>query len=236
MSCAKYPFAKSANLDLQSRPFEPGTDEWSRLESALDKLKPLQRKVIVRRFGLDGKAPETFAQIARNLSPSRGYVAQVSNRALRELACQLRRIPPSRLAGTNAVDLRSISIDDLDMSVRSYNCLKNASIETLYDLAGASEAELLRIKNAGNQCLAELRRVLAEHGLAFSSERSSTSARPHGSPRSKLAERLDALTAMLSPPLSPSVRAKVEPREDLDSEFRRLVAETHKPDDDERAS
>jgi hypothetical protein len=233
---AKYPFAKSANLDLQSRPFEPGTDEWSRLESALDKLKPFRRQVIVRRFGLDGKAPETFAQIARNLSLSRSYVAEVSNRALRELVRQLRWIPPSRLAGKNAMDLRSISIDDLALSVRSYNCLKNASIETLYDLAGASEAELLKIKNFGVQCLAELRRVLAKHGLAFSSERPSTSARPHGSPRSLVEMRLDALTARLFPPLSPSVRAEVEPREDLDSEFRRLVAETHKPDDDERAS
>jgi hypothetical protein len=235
MSGAKYPFAKSANLDLKSRPFEPGTDEWSRLESALEKLKPFRRQVIVRRFGLDGKAPETFAQIARNLSLSRGYVAQVSTRALRELVRQLRWIPPSRLAGANAIDLRSISVNDLDLSVRSYNCLKNASIETLYDIAGVSEAELLKLRNFGVQCLAELRRVLAEHGLAFSSERSSTLARPHRSPRS-LAERLDALTARLFPPLPPSVRAEVEPREDLDSEFRRLVAETHKPDDDEKAS
>ncbi len=57
------------------------------------------------------------------------------------------------------------SIDELDLSVRSANCLKNADIHTLRDLVRRSEREMLETKNFGKKSLDEVQEVLAEFGL-----------------------------------------------------------------------
>jgi DNA-directed RNA polymerase subunit alpha len=57
------------------------------------------------------------------------------------------------------------SVDELELTVRSYNCLKNANIRTLRDLVTKTEEQLLRTKNFGRKSLAEITEVLAEMGL-----------------------------------------------------------------------
>jgi DNA-directed RNA polymerase subunit alpha len=59
------------------------------------------------------------------------------------------------------------SVDELELSVRSYNCLKNANIKTIYDLVTKSEAEMLKTKNFGRKSLNEIKDILAEMGLAL---------------------------------------------------------------------
>jgi len=59
------------------------------------------------------------------------------------------------------------SVDELGLSVRSYNCLKNANIRTIRDLVQKSEAEMLKTKNFGKKSLMEIREVLAEMGLTL---------------------------------------------------------------------
>ena len=59
------------------------------------------------------------------------------------------------------------SIDELDLSVRSANCLKNANIHTLRDLVARTEKDMLETKNFGRKSLEEVQEVLAEHGLEF---------------------------------------------------------------------
>ncbi len=59
------------------------------------------------------------------------------------------------------------SIDELDLSVRSANCLKNANIHTLRDLVARSEKDMLETKNFGRKSLEEVQDVLREHGLSF---------------------------------------------------------------------
>ncbi|RMH15605.1 MAG: DNA-directed RNA polymerase subunit alpha [Acidobacteria bacterium] len=59
------------------------------------------------------------------------------------------------------------SIDELDLSVRSANCLKNANIHTLRDLVRKSEKEMLETKNFGKKSLEELQEVLGKLGLQF---------------------------------------------------------------------
>ncbi|MEM6797464.1 MAG: DNA-directed RNA polymerase subunit alpha [Acidobacteriota bacterium] len=59
------------------------------------------------------------------------------------------------------------SIDELDLSVRSANCLKNANIHTLRDLVRRSEREMLETKNFGKKSLEELQDVLGKLGLGF---------------------------------------------------------------------
>jgi len=58
-------------------------------------------------------------------------------------------------------------VDDLELSVRSANCLKEAKIRTIADLVSREESEMLRFKNFGRKSLTELNEVLGEHGLGF---------------------------------------------------------------------
>jgi len=62
------------------------------------------------------------------------------------------------------------SIDELDLSVRSANCLKNANIHTLRDLVRRSEKDMLETKNFGKKSLEELQELLSKLGLSFSME------------------------------------------------------------------
>ena len=59
------------------------------------------------------------------------------------------------------------SLDDFDLSVRTSNCLKNASIATVGDLIARSEREILEIKNFGKKSLEELQELLGRLGLSF---------------------------------------------------------------------
>jgi len=59
------------------------------------------------------------------------------------------------------------SIDDLGLSVRSLNSLKNSNIRTLSDLVNYTEEELLKVKNVGEKALQEIGSILREHELNF---------------------------------------------------------------------
>ena len=61
--------------------------------------------------------------------------------------------------------LLSRNIDELDLSVRSANCLKNARIHTLRDLVRRSEGEMLETKNFGKKSLDEVTEILGQLGL-----------------------------------------------------------------------
>jgi DNA-directed RNA polymerase subunit alpha len=59
------------------------------------------------------------------------------------------------------------SVDDLELSVRSYNCLKNANIRTIGELVQKTEAEMLKTKNFGRKSLNEIKEILASMGLSL---------------------------------------------------------------------
>ncbi len=61
-------------------------------------------------------------------------------------------------------------IDDLNLSVRSANCLRNANINTVGDLVVRSEKEMLETKNFGRKSLNEIQKVLDRMGLSFGME------------------------------------------------------------------
>lgn len=64
-------------------------------------------------------------------------------------------------------DLLDRSVDELELSVRSYNCLKNADIRTIRDLVHRSEDEMLDTKNFGKKSLTEIKDMLHGMGLDF---------------------------------------------------------------------
>ena len=59
------------------------------------------------------------------------------------------------------------SVDELELSVRSQNCLQNANIKTIGDLVQKTEAEMLKTKNFGRKSLKEIKEILAEMGLSL---------------------------------------------------------------------
>lgn len=59
------------------------------------------------------------------------------------------------------------SIDELELSVRSYNCLKRANINTVGELIGRSEEDMMKVRNLGHKSLEEVKAKLMELGLGF---------------------------------------------------------------------
>lgn len=65
------------------------------------------------------------------------------------------------------VEHLSKNIDELELSVRSYNCLKNANIRTIGELVSRTEQEMLKTKNFGRKSLQEIKEILASMELHF---------------------------------------------------------------------
>ena len=63
--------------------------------------------------------------------------------------------------------LLETSIDDMELSVRAYNCLKRASINNVQDLVNKSENEMMKIRNLGRKSLKEVMDKIKEMGLSF---------------------------------------------------------------------
>ena len=59
------------------------------------------------------------------------------------------------------------SVEELELSVRSYNCLKNANIQTIGELVQKTEAEMLKTKNFGRKSLNEIKEILSSMGLSL---------------------------------------------------------------------
>ena len=60
-----------------------------------------------------------------------------------------------------------MTIDDLDLSVRSYNCLKRAALNTVADLTAKSEEDMMKVRNLGRKSLKEIKEKLEDMGLGF---------------------------------------------------------------------
>ena len=63
-----------------------------------------------------------------------------------------------------------MNIDELELSVRSYNCLKRAGINTVGDLIGKSEDDMMKVRNLGRKSLDEVIGKLASLGFKLSKE------------------------------------------------------------------
>src|SRR5690606_38220818 len=59
------------------------------------------------------------------------------------------------------------SIEELELSVRSYNCLEAAGIKTIRDLVQKTESEMLKYRNFGRKSLTEIKTILKNMGLSF---------------------------------------------------------------------
>ena len=63
--------------------------------------------------------------------------------------------------------LLEMTVEELDLSVRSYNCLNRAGINTLAELTRRTEEDMMKVRNLGKKSLAEVKEKLAELGLSL---------------------------------------------------------------------
>ena len=70
-------------------------------------------------------------------------------------------------AETQRDKVMEMTIDDMDLSVRSYNCLKRANINTVEDLISKTEEEMMKVRNLGRKSLEEVLNKMAELGLSL---------------------------------------------------------------------
>ena len=107
-------------------------------------------------------APEEALSLAAMLLRDQLGIFTHAEESMREEA------PAAQSEELSTLDkLLAKSIDELDLSVRSANCLKNANIHTLRDLVRRAEKEMLETKNFGKKSLEELQDVLGKLGLSF---------------------------------------------------------------------
>jgi DNA-directed RNA polymerase subunit alpha len=66
-----------------------------------------------------------------------------------------------------------MSIEEMDLSVRSFNCLKRANINTVEDLISRSGEDMIKVRNLGRKSLEEVQNKLAMMGLSLASDSSS---------------------------------------------------------------
>ena len=66
--------------------------------------------------------------------------------------------------GNKVLDM---TIEELDLSVRSSNCLKRAGIQTVQELASKTEDDMIKVRNLGKKSLKEVKEKLNELGLGF---------------------------------------------------------------------
>jgi DNA-directed RNA polymerase subunit alpha len=83
-----------------------------------------------------------------------------------EEAPDVEAAPPERMV-TGRNENLDRSVEELELSVRSYNCLKNANITTIRELVQKTEPEMLKTKNFGRKSLNEIKEILATMGLSL---------------------------------------------------------------------
>ena len=73
-------------------------------------------------------------------------------------------------AETQRDKVLELTIEELDLSVRSFNCLKRANINTVEDLISKTEDEMMKVRNLGRKSLEEVINKLAMMGLSLASD------------------------------------------------------------------
>jgi DNA-directed RNA polymerase subunit alpha len=71
---------------------------------------------------------------------------------------------------THKEKMLEMTIEELDLSVRSYNCLKRAGINTVQELTDRSEADMMKVRNLGRKSLEEVKVKLTDLGLSLRKE------------------------------------------------------------------
>lgn len=132
------------------------------VESASFKTTTQYDRLIIEVWTDESISPQkALAQAAKILSDYFSLVSELET----EVASQDSVIKPNTEG--NDKPKSSMMIEDLDLSVRSYNCLKRAGIATVDELTQKSEDEMMKVRNLGKKSLKEVKDKLGDLGLGF---------------------------------------------------------------------
>lgn len=80
---------------------------------------------------------------------------------------EIKQPPKPRVEPDDLERIMRMTIEDLDLSVRSFNCLKRANINTVRDLTSKTEEDMMKVRNLGRKSLEEVKKKLEDLGLAL---------------------------------------------------------------------
>ena len=149
----------------------------SKIEEDLSNLTEREREVLKMRSGLYYNKPYTLEEVGKELGVTRERIRQIEAKAIRKIYYywqrkkrlqefnQANEISKEVITEAKKTKVNNMPIEVLDLSVRSYNCLKRANINTVGELTLKTEKELMRIRNLGRKSLKEIIQKLEERGL-----------------------------------------------------------------------
>ncbi|MBQ6884586.1 MAG: DNA-directed RNA polymerase subunit alpha [Clostridia bacterium] len=113
---------------------------WTNGSIKADEAVSMSAKILIEHF-------ELFLNLSESISESQSIMAETKD--------------------TAASKVLDLTIDELDLSVRSFNCLKRAGINTVEDLINKSEMDMMKVRNLGRKSLEEVIAKLASFGFAL---------------------------------------------------------------------
>ncbi|MBR4847142.1 MAG: DNA-directed RNA polymerase subunit alpha, partial [Phascolarctobacterium sp.] len=113
---------------------------WTDGSIKADEAVSMSAKILIEHF-------ELFLNLAEGISETQSIMAETKDNAKEKVL--------------------DLTIDELDLSVRSFNCLKRAGINTVEDLINKSEMDMMKVRNLGRKSLEEVIAKLASFGFAL---------------------------------------------------------------------
>jgi hypothetical protein len=135
-------------------------------DSNWNRLTERQQKVISMRYGINGEDRLTLKQVSEKINRLDGS-GLVSTTTVRNLEYRALRHLRLRSFSPWGVDVftEDTRVENLNLSVRTCNCLRNANIQTVKDLISKTEKELLKSKNFGKKSVNEIKDLLDYYGF-----------------------------------------------------------------------
>jgi DNA-directed RNA polymerase subunit alpha len=150
---------------------------WIPIDSVHSPIKKVNYLVEAARLGQTTDYDKLTIDVWTNGSVTARDAVSLSAKLIRDhlsIFINLEEGPETLLEGTGADQPRAAlnenldkSVEELELSVRSYNCLKNANIRTIRELVQRTEGEMLKTKNFGRKSLNEIKEILSGMGLSL---------------------------------------------------------------------
>ena len=139
----------------------------SKIEKDLSNLTEREREVLKMRSGLFyHNKPYTLEEVGQVFGVGRERIRQIEAKAIRKINHYQRKQRFNQVNETSKeVITDNTPVEELDLSVRSYNCLKRANVHTVGELTLKTEEEMMRVRNLGRKSLKEVVQKLREIGL-----------------------------------------------------------------------
>jgi DNA-directed RNA polymerase subunit alpha len=115
-------------------------------------------------------SPEEAVAKAANIFITHLRLFQSMDSAIQEIEEEEEEVIPEPQVDERSKAL-DMTIEELDLSVRSFNCLKRAEINTVADLTEKTEDDMMKVRNLGRKSLEEVKKKLEELGLSLASDR-----------------------------------------------------------------